>query len=284
MQSRSMQNVTTGLSMCSVVAIALTALLLTSATARAQQPTKEVPSRSVEVRATGNPAVGETGIIEVPRVSGGDYRVAPDSKGNQLVLNITNPLEKSNGSGQPEMDSLMVWVVRPPQQPLWDLPVPKVHFKPEYLVIPYPDGENGIDASFTFDVDRDVRLNGRDTIEFLIVGREGPLMRKTLTLRYSLPTDFQLEQNFPNPFNPTTTIYYQLPADSRVTLKIYDILGREVKTLVEEQKSAGYYNVMWDATNSSGNKVSSGAYVYRIIATGMGSSGFNGLRKMILLK
>jgi Secretion system C-terminal sorting domain len=75
----------------------------------------------------------------------------------------------------------------------------------------------------------------------------------------ALPTEFTLHQNYPNPFNPTTTIRYQLPKASMVTLKIYDVMGREVTTLVNEQKAAGYYEVQWNARNYS-----SGVYFYTI--------------------
>jgi len=78
------------------------------------------------------------------------------------------------------------------------------------------------------------------------------------------PDNFKLFQNYPNPFNSETIINYQLPFDCYVVLKIYNILGREVKTLVNENKTAGYYSVKWDGTNTSGIKVSSGIYLYKI--------------------
>jgi hypothetical protein len=71
--------------------------------------------------------------------------------------------------------------------------------------------------------------------------------------------NYALFQNYPNPFNPTTTINYQLPQTGNVTLKIYDILGREVATLVNEQKNQGRYSVNFDASS-----LASGVYIYRI--------------------
>ena len=76
-----------------------------------------------------------------------------------------------------------------------------------------------------------------------------------------LPDKFALEQNYPNPFNPLTKISYQLPKSSFVKLSIYDISGKLVETLVNEQKNAGYYSIDWNA-----EKVSSGIYFYRIDA------------------
>ncbi len=89
-----------------------------------------------------------------------------------------------------------------------------------------------------------------------------------------LPTEFRLEQNFPNPFNPTTTIQYSLPQRSNVTLKVYDVLGNEVATLVNEEKGRGIYSVNFDAS-----QLASGIYFYHLQA------GFYvQTRKMILIK
>ena len=86
--------------------------------------------------------------------------------------------------------------------------------------------------------------------------------------------EYALVQNYPNPFNPTTEIRYQIPATSYVTLKIYDILGREVSTLVNEVKQPGTYAVQWQA-----NEVSSGIYFYQLRAPGQIAT-----RKMVVTK
>jgi plastocyanin len=93
------------------------------------------------------------------------------------------------------------------------------------------------------------------------------------------PSAFTLSQNHPNPFNPTTEIEFTLAKSSFVTLRIYDILGREVRTLISEQLSPGYKSVIWDGRNQEGDQVSSGVYFYRIEA-----GGFSQARKMLLLK
>jgi hypothetical protein len=80
--------------------------------------------------------------------------------------------------------------------------------------------------------------------------------------------------NYPNPFNPTTTIRYDLPVDARVSLKIYDILGREIMTLVDGFVAAGYHHVELDAS-----KLASGVYFYRLTA-----GSFTAVRKMLLLQ
>ena len=94
-----------------------------------------------------------------------------------------------------------------------------------------------------------------------------------------IPKSFKLLQNYPNPFNPVTTISYDLPHESYVTLMIYDITGRLVKTLVNDRQSAGYYTLQWDATNAKGQPVSAGVYFYQIRAV-----DFVQTRKMVLLK
>ena len=88
-----------------------------------------------------------------------------------------------------------------------------------------------------------------------------------------------MAQNYPNPFNPTTQIQFAIPEAGNVTLKIYNNLGQLVKTLVDENMSAGYHFVTWDATENSGNILSSGVYFYRIIA-----GNFVQVKKMILMK
>lgn len=95
----------------------------------------------------------------------------------------------------------------------------------------------------------------------------------------SAPIDFSLSQNYPNPFNPTTLIQYGLKENVSVRISIYDILGRIVKTLVNEFQEAGYKSVVWDGTNNSGSSVSTGLYIYKIEA-----GSFVDSKKMLLLK
>ncbi|MEZ4689157.1 MAG: T9SS type A sorting domain-containing protein [Ignavibacteria bacterium] len=93
-------------------------------------------------------------------------------------------------------------------------------------------------------------------------------------LNSQLPDDYSLSQNYPNPFNPVTTINFSIPKQGLVSLKVYDIAGKEIMTLVNEQKSAGNYKVSFDGVN-----LSSGAYFYRIE-----SGDFSQVKRMILLK
>ena len=95
----------------------------------------------------------------------------------------------------------------------------------------------------------------------------------------TIADEFELYQNFPNPFNPLTVINYQLPIDNWVTLKIYDILGHEVKTLVMQPQTAGHHTVRWDGRDNSGKQVSSGIYIYRLKSGELVKS-----RKMLLTR
>ena len=94
-----------------------------------------------------------------------------------------------------------------------------------------------------------------------------------------IPTSFAVHQNHPNPFNPTTQIKYDLPEDALVSITIYDIMGRSIKSLVNSNQSAGYRSIQWNATNNLGEPVSAGMYIYMIQA-----GEFRKVKKMVLLK
>ena len=94
-----------------------------------------------------------------------------------------------------------------------------------------------------------------------------------------LPIQYALYQNYPNPFNPTTTLRYDLPETGHLTITIYDMLGRHIKTLINQTQDAGYRSVIWDATNDYGKPVSAGIYLYQIQA-----GEYMQTKKMVLLK
>ncbi len=95
----------------------------------------------------------------------------------------------------------------------------------------------------------------------------------------TIPIEFALQQNYPNPFNPSTQIQYALPTDATVSITIYDLMGREVRSLVNKQVNAGYHSTLWNATNAMGAPVSAGVYIYTITA-----NEYRDVKKMILLK
>jgi flagellar hook assembly protein FlgD len=94
-----------------------------------------------------------------------------------------------------------------------------------------------------------------------------------------VPKEYRLYDAYPNPFNPTTILRYDLPQNSMVTITIYDMLGRAINTIVNEVQEAGHQSIIWDGTNSSDNRVSSGVYIYQ-----MEAGNFHSIKQMILLK
>ncbi|MCK7522188.1 MAG: T9SS type A sorting domain-containing protein [Ignavibacteriales bacterium] len=98
---------------------------------------------------------------------------------------------------------------------------------------------------------------------------------------FTNPTEFILYQNHPNPFNPSTTFRYSIPTQSKVVIKVFDILGNEIATLMDEEKSVGSYELTWNAEGFP-----SGVYFYQIKATPIGrqAGGYLETKKMILLR
>jgi len=134
-----------------------------------------------------------------------------------------------------------------------------------YITAPAADG--GLDGNITaaqYPEGGEGRINLTDKVA---VSNENELAS-------DIPTEFGLDQNYPNPFNPSTNIQFRLPQAAQVTLNVYDMLGRKVMTLVNEQRSAGIHNVRFDASG-----LASGMYIYRIDA-----GSFNSIKKMMLIK
>ena len=94
-----------------------------------------------------------------------------------------------------------------------------------------------------------------------------------------MPETFALHQAYPNPYNPVTTIQFDLPEDSDVRLTIFNLMGKEIKNIVSGELPMGFHSVLWDATNSFGKSVSAGVYLYQIHA-----GEFVQTKKMVLLK
>ena len=137
-----------------------------------------------------------------------------------------------------------------------------------------------VDTVFEYDQTFYYRLAARDYAgnQSLYTG----WVEATVTLALAevlIPEEFALHQNYPNPFNPVTQIKYDLPEDAMVTIHIYDLMGRNIKSLVRQNESAGYHTVRWDATNDRGEPVSAGMYLYIIQA-----GEFRQTKKMVLVK
>ncbi|NWG26992.1 MAG: T9SS type A sorting domain-containing protein [Ignavibacteriaceae bacterium] len=187
------------------------------------------------------------------------YEIAPGTKGNEIVLTVANVSETNAAT------NVFVALTKKSSS---------LSFSKEEETIETLEAKSEAEASFIFDVERNAPINKKDTIEFTITDGMGIMMTKQFIFSYVGPKQFKLEQNYPNPFNPTTTIQYQLPQDARVTLKIYDILGSEIATLVNEEQEAGYKEVQF-----TGSNIASGMYVYRLTA-----GDYVSVKKMMVLK
>ncbi len=145
------------------------------------------------------------------------------------------------------------------------------------------DNQDAATKSFPSEGDKVYALiNGAKTYPAIDWTGQGTVQK--LTELYSsadgvIPRDYSLGQNFPNPFNPQTTISFALPQAGRVRIVVYNVLGQAIKTLADDNFAAGTHKLVWDGTNASGASVSSGIYFYRIEA-----NSYKASKKMILLK
>jgi hypothetical protein len=187
------------------------------------------------------------------------YEVTPGTKSNQIILSLSNISVKTNA------ENVTVKLLKGSTN---------LQFNQNELVIKRIDAKGEMETTFSFDIKREAPVNRKDTVEFLITDNKSIFQKKLFILNYSPPTDYKLEQNFPNPFNPVTTIQYQLPVEVKVTLKVYDILGAEVTTLVNEIQQAGYKQVRFNAST-----LASGVYVYRLAA-----GNYISIKKMMVIK
>jgi Secretion system C-terminal sorting domain len=133
-------------------------------------------------------------------------------------------------------------------------------------------------AAFSFAVDKSAPVGKEQSLAFSITAN-GQTWTKNIAIKVAAPQTYTLYQNYPNPFNPTTIISYELSKESRVSLKIYDMLGREVMMLTDEQQPAGYYQKTLNA-----QRLASGVYFYRLIAADDQNNHHIFQKKMVMLK
>ncbi|NQU27041.1 MAG: heparinase II/III family protein [Candidatus Marinimicrobia bacterium] len=150
------------------------------------------------------------------------------------------------------------------------LPVPSIMTQANFLVISLDSSTTGLDSVQVFGT-------GGDSVVINGVSYNLPELRLDQTT--ILSDGFALHLNYPNPFNPVTTIRYNLPMDSHVKLTIYNILGQQVIVLVDDYQNAGYKSTRWDGRTASGKLVSAGMYFYAVEA-----GKYSAIRKMVLLK
>ncbi len=140
--------------------------------------------------------------------------------------------------------------------------------------------QDGMEA-VTFDASSLDRENSNITIGYTIYGLDQDIISRGMQhieLK-AVPEEYALHYNYPNPFNPVTTMLYDLPETGHTRLIIYDLLGREVHVLIDKVMNPGYYSTQWNGRNQQGQMVGAGVYLYQIQ-----SNGFIQTRKMLLLK
>ena len=185
------------------------------------------------------------------------------SKGNTIELAVANSSALAAEGVKVEATSIPIGI----------------QFKEKTVTLPTLKTKEEQTASFTFSVEKTAKVNKQDTLRFTITDKTGQKWTKDIAIKIAPPATYELFQNYPNPFNPTTVISYQLSAISTVSLRIYDIIGREVVNLVNERQEPGGYLVTLDA-----RKFASGMYVYRLVATDEQNNHHVFQKKMVLLR
>ena len=132
---------------------------------------------------------------------------------------------------------------------------------------------------FTFSLIQAAPVGEVGTLRFEITAKGATLGKKEIRLQVEAPREIVLESNYPNPFNPSTTIGYTLSSASKVSLRVYDVLGREVARLVEDKRSAGHHEAVWQA-----GRFASGVYLYRLVVEDEAAGRTVRQRTMLLLK
>jgi hypothetical protein len=197
-------------------------------------------------------------LLSVVAVTQAQHSIPFASKNNAIELSVVNTSE---------IETQRVFV-----EPI-DIPKWIMFNNPKSEIKKLKSGERNT-AQFTFSVDKTAPVNTPTTLHLAITNSAGEKWSKEISIQVSPPETFELFQNYPNPFNPSTIISYQLPMESKITLKIYDALGKEVITLFNGIKEAGYHQIEWNAKN-----VASGMYIYTLQTD---KSSF--IKKMIVVK
>lgn len=188
------------------------------------------------------------------------HQVPFSSKGNVVELLLEN-------AGSTVLPGL---TVRLTNHPPWIKTTPEEQVVGGWILPGKPAS-----ASFAFDVDRSAPVGPTWELVFTVTaGGGGERWTKSIAMSVLPPERFELLKNYPNPFNPSTTIGFTLPHSSQAILKVYNLLGEEVATLAEGTFEPGFHEVTWDASRAA-----SGVYLYRLTASGSVLTG-----RMMVLK
>ncbi len=204
------------------------------------------------------------------------YEIPFGSKGNEIELTIENKSTLALQNVKVKAINLPSWI----------------KFVNEEATIKNLKGNEEALTTFNFKVEKEAPIKEETKLEFQIENTKGESWNKEISISVQPPNKFELNQNYPNPFNPSTTISYTIGTSHNppfhkggntrgvlTTLKIYDILGREVETLVNKQQKPGYYKVVWNANNYA-----SGMYIYSLAIKQTNGKQKVLRKKMVLLR
>ena len=215
-------------------------------------------------------------VVETGNIPSVVYKIPFSSKGNSIELTVKNTAAIT-------AEDVEVSVLSKPE---W------IKFKSQNEKINEIKSEAEKPVTFNFAVDKAAPVKEKAKLKFKITNKKGESWEKAISITVSPPTEFKLYQNYPNPFNPSTTISYTIPnvetgnltfarqAIPTVQLKIYDILGREVATLINKAQQSGFYKIEW----SAGERFASGMYIYQLIAKYKNGETKIQQKKLMLMK
>ncbi len=201
---------------------------------------------------------------QVPRQSSGQvWQIPFASSGNTISLSIQNNSSVEAKNVSVTFNHLPAWL----------------SFKSTTALLKDVSANGSGDAEFTFSVDKKAPVGKDTTLRATISTADGQTWTKDITVEVAAPKDYKLYDNFPNPFNPSTKIAFELPNVSHVKLIVYDIVGRDVAQVADAEYPAGYTELTWNGQNKNGKLVSSGVYFYCV-----GTDKWSKVKKMLMLK
>ena len=254
-------------------------------------PTNIEPGYGYWVLVTGNGVINLPTVLNAPKVikkqddrSDWGKLIFTDASGKQFTLYVVN----SNPTTDKVNINLNHYLL-PPPPPAGSF---DIRFSTQRMAEDLSNGDQNVEMSgiqypVTIKSEKaDLRLQDQTgrLLNSLLKADESiviqnNLIGKLIVSAVEIPENYMLEQNYPNPFNPTTTIKFGVPKAGEVVVKVFDILGQEVRLLFTGQVEAGNYSVQWDGINNFGQQLSSGTYIYQMTA-----GDFVQTKKMILLK
>jgi hypothetical protein len=198
----------------------------------------------------------------------GEYSVPIDTKGNHLILAVQNR----------QLQALTGVRVAVENAPEW------IQFSEEIVTLDSIPANDSKEAEFTFKV-LEGEAGRTGTVSLVILDKEIRMLKKhTIDLKTELSLkETRLFPAYPNPANPNATIRYGLVEPSKVKLEIYNVLGQHVRTLLDGEKPAGQYHVLWDGKNNEGVPLASGTYIVRLETMARGKTRFQ-TSKLLLRK